>query len=151
MTGGQKSEFLTEFNERIEHLPKSVDRAAVKRIQLVAYVLDEGIRVPGIGYRIGIDPVLGILPGAGDVLSGGVSLYIVVESARLGVSYTTLLRMIANISLDVAVGTIPIVGDAFDIVWKANKRNFKLVLEDLTTDYDRSTRSSGERTEIEIE
>jgi len=87
MTGGQKSEFLTEFNERIEHLPKSVDRAAVKRIQLVAYVLDEGIRVPGIGYRIGIDPVLGILPGAGDVLSGGVSLYIVVESARLGVSY----------------------------------------------------------------
>jgi len=59
--------------------------------------------------------------------------------------------MIANISLDVAVGTIPIVGDAFDIVWKANKRNFKLVLEDLTTDYDRSTRSSGERTEIEIE
>ncbi len=147
----QKSEFLTEFNERIDHLPESVDRAAVKRMQIVAYVLDEGIRVPGIGYRIGIDPLLGILPGAGDVLSGGISLYIVAEAARLGVSYATLLKLIANISLDVVVGTIPVVGDVFDIFWKANKRNFKLVIDDLTTDRDRSTRSSSERTEIEIE
>jgi hypothetical protein len=150
MTGEQKSELLTEFNKRIEHLPQSVDRAAVKRMQIVAYVLDEGFRVPGIGYRIGVDPLLGILPGAGDVLSGGLSLYIVLEATRLGVSYTTLLEMIANISVDVAAGTIPVVGDVFDAVWKANKRNFELVLEDLTTDYDRSPRSSGEQTGIEI-
>ncbi|KDS91008.2 hypothetical protein FK85_07485 [Halorubrum saccharovorum] len=149
--GEQKSEFLTEFNEKIEHLPESVDRAAVKRMEIVAYVLDEGIRVPGIDYRIGVDPLLGILPGAGDVLSGGVSLYIVAEAARLGVSYTTLLKMIANISLDVGVGTVPVVGDLFDIVWKANKRNFALVVHELATDSDRSTLSSGERTEIEIE
>lgn len=151
MTGEQKSEFLTEFNEEIEHLPKSVDRAAVKRMQLVAYVLDEGIRVPGMDYRIGLDPLLGILPGAGDVLSGGVSLYIVVEAARLGVSYTTLLKMIANISVDVVGGTIPVAGDLFDFIWKANKRNFELVLNDLTTDYDRSVRSPSERTRLEIE
>ena len=147
----QKSEFLTEFDERIDHLPESVDRAAVRRMLIVASVLDEGVRVPGIGYRIGIDPLLGVLPGAGDVLSGGISLYIVVEAARLGVPHATLLKLIANIALDVAVGTIPVVGDVFDIFWKANKRNFKLVLDDLTADRDRSTRPSSERTEIELE
>ncbi|GAA0554341.1 DUF4112 domain-containing protein [Halorubrum ejinorense] len=128
------SEFLAESNERIARLPESVDRAAVKRVLIVAYVLDEGVRVPFIGYRIGIDPLLGILPGAGDVLSGGLSLYIVVEAARLGVSVTTLLRMIANISLDVVAGTIPVVGDLFDVVWKANTRNFELVVEELTAE-----------------
>lgn len=143
MTGDQESEVLIEFSEKMEHLPKSVDRAAVKRIQIVASVLDEGIRVPGIGYRIGIDPLLGVLPGVGDVLSGGLSLYIVVEAARLGVSSTTLLKMIANIAVDVVGGTIPVAGDLFDAVWKANKRNFKLVLNDLTTEYD-SSRSPGE-------
>lgn len=134
MTSAQPNEFLAEFNERIDRLPDSVDRAAIKRIQFVAYVLDEGVRVPGIGYRIGIDPLLGILPGAGDVLTGGISLYIVVEAARLGVSYTTLLRMIANISLDVLVGTVPVVGDLFDVAWKANTRNFELVIEALAAD-----------------
>ena len=134
MTRAQQSEFLDEFDERIDRLPNTVDRAAVKRIRYVAYVLDEGVRVPGIGYRVGIDPLLGILPGAGDVLTGGISLYIVVEAARLGVSYTTLLRMIANVSLDVAAGAVPVVGDLFDAIWKANTRNLELVLEELTPD-----------------
>ena len=151
MTGGQQSDRLTEFDERIANLPASVDRAAVERMQTVAYVLDEGIRVPGIDYRIGLDPLIGVLPGAGDLLTGGLSLYIVLESARLGVSYTTLLRMIANITVDVAAGTVPVAGDLFDAVWKANKRNFELVLDDLTTDPDRSPQSPVERIEIEVE
>ena len=134
MPSAQESEFLTEANERIARLPESVDRAAVKRVLILAYVLDEGVRVPVVGYRIGIDPLFGILPGAGDVLSGGVSLYIVVEAARLGVSDTTLLRMIANISLDVLVGAVPVVGDLFDVVWKANTRNFELVIEELAAE-----------------
>lgn len=147
----QKSEFLTEFDDSIEQLPKSVDRAAVKRMQFVAHVLDEGIRVPGIDYRIGVDPLVGVLPGAGDVLTGGLSMYIVLEAARLGVSYTTLLKMIANVSVDVTGGSIPVAGSVFDAVWKANKRNFELALEDLTTDHDRSPPSSSERVDIEIE
>ncbi|MFW6318008.1 MAG: DUF4112 domain-containing protein [Halorubrum sp.] len=134
MTSEQRNEFFAEFSERIDSLPKSVDRAAVERMQLVAYVLDEGIRVPVIGYRVGVDPLLGVLPGAGDVLSGGVSLYLVVEAARLGVSHATLLRMIANVSVDVLAGTVPVVGDLFDAVWKANTRNFELVLEELTAE-----------------
>lgn len=132
MMGEQQGELLSEFDEKMAQLPESVDRAAVERMRVVAFVLDEGIRVPGTDFRFGIDPVLGVLPGAGDVFSGGLSLYIVVESARLGVSYATLLKMIANISLDVAVGTIPVVGDAFDFVWKANKRNFELALDGLS-------------------
>lgn len=151
MTGKQKSELLTEFDDRIEALPASVDRAAVKRMQITAVVLDEGIRVPGTDYRVGVDPLLGILPGAGDLLSGGLSLYIVLEAARLGVPYSTLLKMIANISLDVLGGTIPVVGDIFDFVWKANKRNFELAVNDLTRDRDRSSRSPREPIGIEIE
>ncbi|MDZ5810914.1 DUF4112 domain-containing protein [Halorubrum sp. AD140] len=150
MRSEQESELLTEFDDRIERLPESVDRAAVRRMQFVAYVLDEGIRVPGTGYRIGVDPLLGVLPGAGDVLTGGISLYIVLEAARLGVSYATLLKLIANISVDVVGGAVPVAGDIFDAAWKANKRNFELVLTDLETGYDRSARSPGERTEIEI-
>ena len=120
-------------------------------MRAVAYVFDEGIRVPGTRYRVGIDPVLGVLPVAGDVLSGGLSLYIVIESARLGVSYTTLLRMIANVAVDVGVGTVPIVGDLFDAVWKANKRNFELALTELGTDRDRSARPGNGRTEVDVE
>ena len=151
MTDEQRSELLTEFEDSIEHLPDSVDRAAIRRMQIVAHVLDEGIRVPGVDYRIGVDPLIGLLPGAGDVLTGGFSLYIVLEATRLGVSPTTLLKMIANITVDVAGGTIPFVGDIFDAVWKANKRNFELVLDDLTADRDHSSRSASERIEVETE
>ncbi|EMA66268.1 DUF4112 domain-containing protein [Halorubrum kocurii] len=131
MTGERESELLTEFDERIARLPESVDRAAIERMRFAAYVLDEGVRVPGTNYRIGVDPLLGVLPGAGDVVTGGFSLYIVLEAARLGVSYATLLRMIANVAVDVVAGTVPVAGDIFDAVWKANKRNFELVLNDL--------------------
>ncbi|MFQ3284888.1 MAG: hypothetical protein ACI9TI_002015 [Natronomonas sp.] len=85
------------------------------------------------------------------LLRGGLSLYIVVEAARLGVSYTTLLKMIANIAVDVVGGTIPLAGDLFDAVCKANKRNFGLAVDDLTTDRDRSTRSPSEPTVIDVE
>ena len=73
------------------------------------------------------------------------------EAARLGVSYTTLLKMIANIAVDVVGETIPLAGDLFDAVCKANKRNFELAVDDLTTDRDRSTRSPSEPTVIDVE
>jgi len=74
------------------------------------------------------------VPVVGDAVSGVVSLYIVVEAARLGVSYGTLLRMIANVAVDIAVGSLPIVGDAFDALWKSNRRNLRLVIDDLRRD-----------------
>jgi hypothetical protein len=93
-----ESRFDIDYNGE---LPESVDEAALKRMETVAYVLDESVRVPGIGFRIGIDPVLGALPVAGDVVSGAFSLYIVAESSYLGVSFTTLVEMLANITIDV--------------------------------------------------
>lgn len=142
---------LTEFGSGVEELPQSVDRAAVERMQTVAYVLDEGLRVPGTDFRIGVDPLIGVLPGAGDVLTGGLSMYIVLEAARLGVSYGTLLKLIANVCVDVAGGAIPVVGDVFDAVWKANKRNVELVLNDLATDHGSTTGSEHDPVEIEVE
>jgi hypothetical protein len=116
-----------------EALSETVDRAGLRRMGFVASLLDESIRVPGTRYRIGLDPVIGVLPVAGDALTGILSLYIVLEAARLGVSPSTLLQMLGNVVIDVLGGTVPLVGDVFDAVWKANRRNVDLVLEDLST------------------
>lgn len=118
----------------IDQLPASVDRDAVERMRLVARALDDAVTIPGTDFRIGIDPVVGLLPVSGDVASGALSLYIVAESARLGVSPPTLARMLANVTLDVAGGSIPYAGTVFDATWKANKRNFELALRDLAAE-----------------
>ena len=112
-------------------LPPTVDRAAVRRMAAVAALLDESVELPGTDYRIGIDPLLGVVPGAGDAVAAGVSLYIVLESARLGVSYGTLLAMLANVSVDAVGGSVPVLGALFDAVWKANKWNVELAVEAL--------------------
>ncbi|RBI62270.1 DUF4112 domain-containing protein [halophilic archaeon] len=120
------------FDDFDGELPDSVDEAAVERMRAVATILDESVRIPGTEFKIGVDPLLGAIPVAGDVISAGLSLYIVVESARLGVTFTTLLRMLANVAIDVAGGSVPYVGELFDAVWKANVRNFELAMEELT-------------------
>lgn len=125
---------LHEAFDDPETLPASVDEAAVRRMRTVAYVLDESVPVPGTDRRVGLDPLLGAVPVVGDAVSGAISLYVVLEAARLGVSYGTLLRMIANVAVDVAGGALPVVGDLFDAVWKSNRRNLRLVLADLTED-----------------
>lgn len=114
-----------------EELPPSVDRAAVRRMRLVARGLDDLVRVPGTDYRVGLDPLIGVVPVAGDLVAGAVSLYVVLEAARLGVSYGTLLRMLATVAVDVAVGSVPYVGPLFDAVWKANEWNVRRAVEDL--------------------
>jgi hypothetical protein len=117
-------------------LPDSVDTAALDRMETVAYVLDESVEIPGTDYSVGVDPILGVLPVAGDVVSAAFSLYIVAESAYLGVSYTTLLRMLATVTVDTVGGSIPYVGTVFDALWKANKRNVGLALRDLAEQID---------------
>ncbi|WP_458209307.1 DUF4112 domain-containing protein [Haladaptatus sp. NG-SE-30] len=123
-----ESVFDGEFDDE---LPETVDRAAIDRMRTVARIFDDFIRVPGTDFKVGIDPILGVIPVVGDVVSAGLSLYIVLEAARLGVSYTTLLRMIANVTIDVVGGSLPYVGGVIDAVWKSNKRNLELVIEDL--------------------
>jgi hypothetical protein len=132
-------------------IPPSVDEAALHRMEAVAHALDESIRIPGTNASVGIDPILGVLPVAGDLVSAGISLYIVVESANLGVSYTTLLRMIANISIDVVGGSIPIVGTLFDSFWKTNKRNVEHALGELAEPaVESSDDSDNTETAVEI-
>ncbi|WP_222917576.1 DUF4112 domain-containing protein [Natrinema sp. SYSU A 869] len=121
----------SELEALTDDLPAAVDEAAIKRMRVVAHTLDEGVRVPGTDFKVGLDPIVGILPGAGDTAAAAVSLYLVVESARLGVSQSTLLRMLANIGVDTVIGSIPVLGVVFDAFWKANKWNLKLAIEDL--------------------
>lgn len=90
-------------------------------------MLDNAISIPGLGYRIGLDPLIGLLPGGGDLMTGLISIYIVAEAARLGVPAATLGRMGVNILLELIVGTLPMVGDLFDVVWKANAQNVALL------------------------
>jgi hypothetical protein len=147
MTPIFESRFDTEYAGEI---PPSVDEAALHRMETVAHALDESIRVPGTNATVGIDPVLGVLPVAGDLVSAGISLYIVVESANLGVSYTTLLRMIANIGIDVGAGSIPVVGTLFDSFWKTNTRNVKYALKELAEPRIENS-SDSETTETAVE
>lgn len=118
----------------IDDLPAGIDEAAVARMRTVATLLDDSIRVPGTDIRFGIDPLLGVLPGAGDTVAAGLSLYIVYESVRLGVPTPTIARMLANIAIDAVVGSVPLVGDLFDAAFKANRRNVELALRSLPAD-----------------
>lgn len=101
----------------------------LKRIRQISGVLDNAITIPGTKVGIGLDPILGLIPVGGDVLGLIASIYIIIESARLGVSRATLGRMVVNIIIDALVGAIPMLGDVFDFAWKANTYNIKL-LED---------------------
>lgn len=114
-----------------DDLPESVNAAALKRMDWVASLLDDGVKLPVVGIRVGLDPLVGLLPVAGDTLTTVVSLYLVVEAARLGVRKRTLARMLLNVGIDFTVGSIPLFGDLFDVVWRANRRNLNLVLDDL--------------------
>jgi len=90
-------------------------------------LLDEAFRIPGTSFRFGIDGIIGLVPGLGDVLAGLLSLVIPLAGWIRGVPYITLVRMAANLGIGVLVGSIPLLGDVFDVVWKANRRNYLLV------------------------
>jgi hypothetical protein len=91
--------------------------------------LDGLFRVPGTGWRFGLDALIGLVPNVGDTLTSLASFYILVAGVRYGVPKITLLRMAFNIGLDYLVGAIPFVGDAFDFFWKANQKNMNLIRE----------------------
>ena len=108
------------------HLTRD-EEAALDRVRRAATLLDEAIRVPGTDFRIGADPLLGVLPVSGDIAAGAISMYIVAEAARLGVPPEKLTRMLLNVGVDVAGGSVPVLGLAVDAFWKANRRNVTLL------------------------
>lgn len=98
-----------------------------KGLDDLAFYLDDLFRIPGVGWRFGLDAIIGLVPNIGDALTSFTSFYILFAGVRYGVPKITLLRMTFNIGLDYVVGTIPFVGDAFDLVWKSNKQNMNLI------------------------
>ncbi|MGA9669419.1 MAG: DUF4112 domain-containing protein [Terracidiphilus sp.] len=90
-------------------------------------LLDEAFVIPGTSIRFGIDGIIGLVPGLGDVMAGILSLVIPLAGWVRGVPYVTLVRMATNLGIGVLVGSIPVVGDIFDIAWKANRRNYRLL------------------------
>lgn len=93
----------------------------------LARYLDGLFRIPGTGWRFGLDALIGLIPNVGDTITSLASFYILIAGVRYGVPKITLLRMAFNIGLDYLVGTIPVIGDAFDFFWKANKQNMDLI------------------------
>ena len=98
-------------------------------LENLAHYLDGLFKVPGTGWRFGLDSIIGLVPNVGDTLTSFASFYILIAGVRYGVPKITLLRMAFNIGLDYVVGTIPFVGDAFDFFWKANRQNMDLIRE----------------------
>src|SRR3954447_13917392 len=97
-------------------------------IERLAWLMDNSIPIGG-GYRIGLDPIIGLIPGVGDLIGTLVSSMIVLQAHRAGIPRPTLLRMVANVAIDSVVGAVPFVGDAFDFAFKANVKNLQLYRE----------------------
>jgi hypothetical protein len=103
--------------------------AALERLDRISRLLDTAFAVPFTGIRFGADSLVGLVPGIGDLLTTGMSAYIIYEAHKLGLPKHKLARMAANLAVDGAVGAVPLVGDLFDVAFKANRRNMRIVRE----------------------
>lgn len=108
--------------------PASVDTS----LERLSWLMDDLIRVPGLGWRFGLDALVGLIPGLGDTATSLVSFYILAAGVRYRVPKITLLRMGLNLALDYVVGSLPLVGDLFDAWWKSNHKNVDLLRERAT-------------------
>ncbi len=104
---------------------------ALMRMHWLADMFDDRFRVPGTRSRFGLDGILGLVPGVGDIVTGLVSIYLAAEGLRFGMPLMRILRMGFNVALDMVLGAIPLIGDLFDFAWRANRKNVRLVLDHL--------------------
>jgi hypothetical protein len=103
--------------------------ARIARLRRLAWLIDGAFRLPGSRFRFGLNSIIGLTPAAGDALLTAISLYIVYEARRLGLPKLKLARMLKNVAIEAAAGAVPVVGDLFDMAFKANLRNLA-ILED---------------------
>ena len=99
----------------------------LRRIKRLAWLVDAAFIIPGTRFRFGLNSIIGLVPGAGDAILGLLSLYIIYQAAQLGVPRPLILQMIGNVVLEVVGGSIPLIGDLFDVVLKANIRNIRIL------------------------
>src|SRR4051794_40989007 len=111
------SAFGMTMNENARQRETSSPNESLRRVNVVAALLDDAIRVPGTKLRFGVDPLVGLIPGLGDLLGGAASAYILLEAARAGAPSSVLLRMGLNVGIDTLIGGVPILGDLFDFAW----------------------------------
>jgi hypothetical protein len=108
-----------------------VSREALDRLDRLAWMLDSVWRIPGTNIRFGADAVMGLVPGLGDIAGAALSLYLINEARRLGAPASVITRMIGNVALDTVVGAVPVAGSVFDIAFRANRRNMRVLREHL--------------------
>jgi hypothetical protein len=121
--------YKLERRELLNQTPEA-SRQAVKvdeSLEHLSWLLDDLIRIPGLGWRFGLDALVGLIPGFGDTATSLASFYILASAVRYGVPKVTILRMGMNIGIDYLVGSVPLVGDLFDAWWKSNRMNFELL------------------------
>jgi len=101
-------------------------RAAERRIERVTHALDELIGIPGTPIKVGLDPIVGLIPVVGDAVAGVVGAWVIGEAARFGIPRVVLTRMVVNLVVDLAIGAIPLLGDLYDVAFRSNSRNLAL-------------------------
>jgi len=106
---------------------------ALARITLVAKLMDSAFVIPGLNRRVGLDAVLGLIPGIGDAVSAALASYIIWEARQLGLPRWKIARMVANVAVDTAIGAIPLAGDVFDVFFKSNMRNLRIIQDHVGT------------------
>lgn len=99
----------------------------IARLDALATLLDTAFVVPGTNIRFGIDGLIGLVPGIGDLVTTALSSYLIWEARRLGLPRWKIARMIANVAFDTVVGIVPVIGDAADVLFKANRRNMRII------------------------
>jgi hypothetical protein len=112
------------------------------RARTLARLLDSAAKVPGTGIRFGADAILGLIPGLGDVAGAALAGYLVILAQRLGAPRAVVLRMLANVAVDTIGGTVPLIGDLFDVAFKSNTRNVALLEQVVQTPSGAATRTS---------
>ena len=128
--GGFASGFgggFAEFHPGAPRYDARSRRAALDRLDVLATLFDTALLIPGTSIRFGVEALLRLVPGIGDAAASALSLYLLYEASRLGVPRLLLARMLANVVLEGAVGAVPIAGDAFDVFFRANRRNIALL------------------------
>jgi hypothetical protein len=127
-------------------LPSQSDKIGSVKIEesleRLSWLMDDLIRVPGLGWRFGLDAIVGLIPGFGDTATSLASFYILVSAVRYRVPKVTLLRMGLNLGIDYLLGSLPLVGDLFDAWWKSNHMNLDLLRERATVSAEEARQGS---------
>lgn len=110
---------------------QQMDEKTLKQLQRMAYWMDDRFSIPGTGWRVGLDGLIGLIPGIGDVATGLLSGYIIYQAKTIGIPRRILAKMVGNTVLDTVFGSVPLVGDLFDVGWKVNKKNVALLMREM--------------------